>query len=222
MELTNDADRARSYFDALAPEYNRAFALTGRNPFSAAVNRFFRGQTFTRRMRMLETLLARLDVKGKRVLDLGCGSGQVSLLAASMGATVQGIDIAPRMLAIARESAGRAGLDARIAYEEGDIAVRPLSEADIVLLVGVVEYYRDFGPVVRRAAAAAKRYLIVAHTNRVLYRMALRHVLFKLSGASVYFHPMEDVIAAATREGLKVVDEQRDHAFTLLTFERLA
>ena len=216
-----DSDRARSYFDALAPEYNRAFQLTGKNPFSAAVNRFFRGPTFARRMRMLEGLLARLEVKGKRVLDLGCGSGQVSLLAASMGATVTGIDIAPRMLAIARESAQRAGLEARLRYEEGDISVCPLSEADLVFLVGVVEYYRDFGPVVSRAAAAAKRYLVIAHTNRVLYRMILRRILFKFSGASVYFHPMKDVIAAATREGLKVVSEQRDPAFTLITFERI-
>jgi magnesium protoporphyrin O-methyltransferase len=218
--MTQDTERARSYFDALAPEYDRAFELTGRDPFSAVVNRFFRGRTFARRMRMLESLLQRLDVAGRRVLDLGCGSGQVSLLAASMGASVQAIDIAPQMLAIARESAERAGLRERVSFEEGDIAVCPLAEADLALVIGVIEYYRDFAPVVSRAAAAAKRHLVIAHTNRVAYRMVLRRVLFKLSGASVYFHPMRDVIAAAEREGLKLIEERKDHAFTLLTFER--
>jgi 2-polyprenyl-3-methyl-5-hydroxy-6-metoxy-1,4-benzoquinol methylase len=218
--LTHDTERARSYFDALAPEYDRAFQLTGGGPASAFVNRFFRGQTFARRMRLLEALFGRLGMTGRRVLDLGCGSGQVSLLAASMGASVEGIDIAPRMLAIARESAPRAGVQDRVLFGEGDIAVCPLKEADVVLLVGVIEYYRDFVPVLRRAAAAAGRYLIVAHTTRVAYRMFLRRVLFRFSGASVYFHPMEDVIRAGESEGLKLTEHTKDHAFSILVFER--
>jgi 2-polyprenyl-3-methyl-5-hydroxy-6-metoxy-1,4-benzoquinol methylase len=218
--VTHDTERARSYFDALAPEYDRAFALTGRDPLTAFVNRFFRGRTFARRMRLLESLFGRLGMTGRKVLDLGCGSGQVSLLAASMGASVEGIDIAPSMLAIARESAQRAGLQDRVLFGEGDIALVPLREADIVLLVGVVEYYRDFAPVVRRAAAAARKYLVIAHTSRVFYRMLFRHVLFRLARANVYFHPMAQVIESAEREGLKLVEEQREHAFALLVFER--
>ena len=218
--MTQDTQRARSYFDDLAPEYDRAFALTGGNALSAFVNRFFRGKTFARRMRLLEALFRRLGMSGRSVLDLGCGSGQVSLLAASMGAQVQGIDIAPRMLAIARESAQRAGLQDRATFAEGDVAVCPLSEADVVLLVGVVEYYRDFAAVVRRAAAASRKHLIIAHTSRVFYRMALRRILFAASGANVYFHAMNDVAAAAEREGLVLAEEIRDHAFSILVFQR--
>jgi len=218
--LTHDTDRARSYFDALAPEYNRAFDLTGRNPFSAFVNRFFRGRTFALRMRLLESLFARLGMTGRRVLDLGCGSGQVSLLAASMGASVEGIDIAPQMLRIARESAERAGVRDRVTFSEADIAVCPLPEADVVLVVGVVEYYRDFTPMVRRAAAAASKYLVIAHTSRVFYRMWIRRVMFAASRASVYFHPMRDLIAVAEREGLTLTEERREHAFTIAVFER--
>lgn len=215
-----DTDSAKSYFDALAPEYNRAFDLTGRGLASALINRFFRGPTFARRMRRLEALLGRLGVKGSQVLDLGCGSGQVSLLAASMGASVRAIDIAPRMLDIAREAATRASLLERITFEEGDISVCPVSEADIVLLVGVIEYYKDFAPVVARAASVTRRHLVIAHTNRVAYRMLLRRLLFAFSGANLYFHPMDEVKAAAVKAGLTLFDEQRDHAYTLLTFER--
>lgn len=218
--MSQDTERARSYFDDLAPEYDRAFALTGSNPLSAFVNRFFRGRTFARRMRRLETLFARLGMNGRSVLDLGCGSGQVSLLAASMGASVRGIDIAPRMLAIARESAQRAGLAERVTFDEGDVSVCPLSEADVVLLVGVVEYYRDFAPVVRRAAAASRKHLVIAHTTRVYYRMLLRRILFRLSDAHVYFHPMPEVAAAAQSEGLVLAEEIRDHAFSILVFSR--
>jgi 2-polyprenyl-3-methyl-5-hydroxy-6-metoxy-1,4-benzoquinol methylase len=220
LPATHDTDRARSYFDALAPEYNRAFELTGRSPFSAFVNRFFRGRTFAHRMQLLEALFARIGMGGRRVLDLGCGSGQVSLLAASMGASVQGIDIAPQMLRIARESSQRAGVHDRVSFSEGDIAVCPLPEADVVLVVGVIEYYRDYAAIVTRAAAAASKYLVVAHTSRIFYRMWIRRVMFALSRANVYFHPMRDIIQVAEREGLKLTEERREHAFTIAVFER--
>jgi SAM-dependent methyltransferase len=147
-------------------------------------------------MRLLESLFAQVGLEGRTVLDLGCGSGQVSLLAASMGARVHGIDISPRMLSIARDAADHAGYAGALRFEEGDAATAFLPRSDVVLLVGVVEYYADFSPLVRRAAEAARSALILAHTNRVAYRMLLRKLLFALHGASLYFHPMSDVVAA--------------------------
>jgi 2-polyprenyl-3-methyl-5-hydroxy-6-metoxy-1,4-benzoquinol methylase len=218
--MATDRDSARSYFDALAPEYDRAFQLQGRSALNNLVNRFFRGPTFARRMRLLESLLGELRLKGASVLDLGCGSGQVSLLAAAMGADVLGIDIAPRMLEIARQTAQHAGLGARARFEEGDVTSVKLAPADVVLLVGVVEYYADFAPLVARAAAATRRSLVIAHTSRVAYRMALRKALFALDGARLYFHPMKDVIAAGQAAGLRLRREDRQHAFSLLIFDR--
>lgn len=218
--MSEDSERARGYFDRLAPEYDRAFRLEGRSLLNVFVNRLFRGRTFVRRMRMLEELFASLALPGRSVLDLGCGSGQVSLLAASMGASVVGIDIAPRMLEIARESAAHAGLSERVRFEEGDAGSVPLPAADVVLLVGVVEYYADFEPLLRRAAEAARDALVIAHANRVGYRMALRRLLFALDGASLYVHPMREVVAAAERAGLPLVEQRPEHAFTLLLHRR--
>jgi len=70
--VSRDRQRAKSYFDQLAPEYDRAFRLSGRNPLSALINRWFRGKTFVRRMRLLESLFADIDVAGKTLLDLAC------------------------------------------------------------------------------------------------------------------------------------------------------
>ena len=219
--MADDRDRARDYFESLAPEYDRAFRLQGRGPLNAVVNRLFRGRTFVKRMRLLEGLFARLELKGKSVLDLGCGSGQVSLLAAAMGARVHGIDIAPTMLALAREAASRSGVSDRTTFTEGDVVQDALPPADVVLLVGVVEYYRDFGPLVARAAGAARRALIIAHANRVLYRMALRHAMARLGRLNLYYHPMHAVAAAAHAGGLTLSEEKREHAFTILVFDRV-
>jgi SAM-dependent methyltransferase len=220
LPMTDDQDRAKAYFDALAPDYDRAFRGEKGSWLETVVNRFFRGPTFVRRMELLRGVLAAEGLGGASVLDLGCGSGQVSLLAASLGARVHGIDIAPRMLDIARESARRAGLLDRVTFVEGDVAAAPLPEADVVLLIGVVEYYRDFAPLVARAAAAARRTLLIAHTRRVLHRMLLRKALFALQRSSVYFHPMRDVIAAGEGAELRLRNEHREKGFSLLAFER--
>jgi SAM-dependent methyltransferase len=58
---------------------------------------------------------ARLADQGRltgRVLDAGCGTGENALLAASRGADVTGIDIAPAAIARARAKASERGLTA--------------------------------------------------------------------------------------------------------------
>jgi SAM-dependent methyltransferase len=55
---------------------------------------------------------------GVRWLDLACGTGAVAEAAAARGAAVTGIDLAPALIATARERAAERGLD--IAYRVGD------------------------------------------------------------------------------------------------------
>ncbi len=219
--MKSDPQRARSYFDELAPEYDRAFSQTGRGPVSTLVNRFFRGRTFVLRMRRLEWLFAQLRLEGKTVLDLGCGSGQVSVLAAKMGARVHAVDIAPQMLEIARRGALAAGVADRVRFEEGDVSAVTFPAADVALLIGVVEYYADLAGVIKRAAEATRGTLLVAHTSRVRYRMLLRRLLFAWQGAAaLYFHPMPAVVAAAEAAGLKLERRIDEHAFSILIFGR--
>jgi release factor glutamine methyltransferase len=55
-----------------------------------------------------------LPLDRKQVLDMGCGSGILSLAAASAGAFVTAVDINPAAVASARENARRNGLEDRI------------------------------------------------------------------------------------------------------------
>lgn len=47
------------------------------------------------------------NLKGKRILDIGCGSGDTSLVLAAHGARVLGIDISPKAIESARRRAGK-------------------------------------------------------------------------------------------------------------------
>lgn len=52
--------------------------------------------------RVYERVAELAAARGKRVLDIGCGTGGVALACAARGADVVGVDISPEMLEIAR------------------------------------------------------------------------------------------------------------------------
>lgn len=58
----------------------------------------------------------------RRILDVGCGTGNVSLACAERGATVVGVDINAEMLEVARRKAKAAGLESRIELLELGVA----------------------------------------------------------------------------------------------------
>lgn len=60
--------------------------------------------------------------KADRVLDLGCGTGALSLRAAERGARVKGIDINARMLEVARFRASVANISKTISFSERGVA----------------------------------------------------------------------------------------------------
>lgn len=70
--------------------------------------------------------------KGLRILDVGCGTGELSLLFAEMGHQVTGIDISTQMLKTAKAKAEACGAD--ISFGEGDAENPPFetSSFDIV------------------------------------------------------------------------------------------
>src|SRR5438477_183685 len=54
-----------------------------------------------------KTLVAEGDLLARRVLDVGCGTGNLAAALAARGARVWGVDPSPEMLAIARRKAPR-------------------------------------------------------------------------------------------------------------------
>ncbi|MET7883875.1 class I SAM-dependent methyltransferase [Streptomyces avermitilis] len=82
------------------------------------------------------------------VLDLGCGTGSLSLLAAEQGHRVTGVDLSPAMVGRAR--AKTAGRD--MAFLVGDAAAPPVGEQrfDVVLVRHVLWALPDPGRALRR------------------------------------------------------------------------
>ena len=65
--------------------------------------------------RLLYHALMKGDIEGKRVCDLGCGTGILAIGAALLGAaSVTGVDIDERALAVARENADLLDADSHV------------------------------------------------------------------------------------------------------------
>lgn len=93
--------------------------------------------------RILGSFIQGLDLHGKSVLDLGCGSGILSLAAASAGANVTAIDINPAAVAATQMNCLRNGLEERIHVLERDIFHGLSSElTQIDLIVTNPPYYQ--------------------------------------------------------------------------------
>jgi SAM-dependent methyltransferase len=78
-----------------------------------------------------------------RLLDAGCGTGENALLAASRGADVTGIDIAPAAIARARAKASERGLTARFEVADALDLGRLGLVADTVIDSGVFHVFGD-------------------------------------------------------------------------------
>ncbi len=70
---------------------------------------------------------------GQRVLDVGCGTGVVTITAARLGARVVGLDLTPALLARARENAAIAGV--AVDWHEGDAEQLPFPDASFDVVV---------------------------------------------------------------------------------------
>jgi 2-polyprenyl-6-hydroxyphenyl methylase/3-demethylubiquinone-9 3-methyltransferase len=121
------------------------------------------------------------SLKGKRVLDVGCGGGILSESMALRGAQVLGIDLAVKALRIAELHALEAGveqLDYReIAAEDlaAEVAADPARRFDVVTCMEMLEHVPEPPAIVRACAemVAPGGWVFLSTINRNLKAFAL-------------------------------------------------
>lgn len=85
------------------------------------------------------------DIRGKRVLDVGCGLGENSLLFARWGAHVTGVDVSGGSLAVARQRAEKFGLTDRVSFVETPVELLDATSSsyDIVWCAAFLHHVLD-------------------------------------------------------------------------------
>jgi ubiquinone/menaquinone biosynthesis C-methylase UbiE len=98
------------------------------------------------------------DLKGKRVLELGCGGAQCSIAFAKAGATAIGVDFSSEQLAFARRLCERE--EVRIELRHGDLADLAFLRAesiDLVFSAYAFGYVENLGRVFRQVHRVLKQ-----------------------------------------------------------------
>ena len=124
------------------------------------------------------------DLKGKRVLELGCGGAQCSIAFVKQGATAIGIDFSGEQLAFARRLCEREGV--KVDLRQGDLAELAFLRADSIDLV-----------------FSAYAFGYVEDLNRVFRQV---HRVLKVGAPLVFSlpHPAYDMIDDDTDEPLLI------------------
>jgi 2-polyprenyl-6-hydroxyphenyl methylase / 3-demethylubiquinone-9 3-methyltransferase len=80
---------------------------------------------------------------GLRILDIGCGGGLLCEPMARLGATVVGVDAAPRNIPVAQTHAAQSGLDIDYRHGTAEALAETGDQFDVVLNMEVVEHVAD-------------------------------------------------------------------------------
>jgi len=162
-----------------------------------------------------EAFVDRLKIQpGARVLDVACGTGNLAIPAARTGAQVWGVDIAPNLLAQARERAAAEGLQA--AFEEGDAEQLPFPDAQFDVVISM--FGAMFGPRPELAAAELARVSKPGGTIAMANWIPLGFVAKQFALGNRYVPPPEGIAAPVLWGNEQVVRERLGaYASTLRT-----
>jgi len=111
-----------------------------------------------------EKLLSLVDVKDKKVLDLGCGRGDAMRWCCQHGATVTGVDFSPDAIALARETLKDCSGWSLEAGDALDVLPTLDEKFDVVLLLDSIEHI----PAKEIKTILARLYNMLAEGGRVI------------------------------------------------------
>jgi SAM-dependent methyltransferase len=97
------------------------------------------------------------DLKGRRVLELGCGGAQASIACAKQGASVIAVDFSAVQLAVARRLSEQEGVMLELRHGDlADLAFLNSDSVDLVFSALALDYVEDIARVFRQCHRVLK------------------------------------------------------------------
>lgn len=183
-----ERDSVRAYFQRYSRHFDNLYRREGLLP--RLLNRWIR-QPFYRRFQL--TMAACGDVRGKRILDVGCGSGRYAVALAEKGAEVVGVDFAANMLALAHELAEARGVASRCRFIHADFLDFDFSEEfDISMAIGLFDYVPEPLVFLQKLSSLTKDLVIVTFAPPG-WRSAQRWLRYRLRGCPVHIYSQQSM-----------------------------
>jgi SAM-dependent methyltransferase len=191
--------RASQFFDAYARDFSAIYGTRNTLP-NRLVNRWFRKSM---RLRYEMALAACEPIRGKAVLDVGCGPGHYAVALAARGARrVLGIDFAPAMVELAVEQARSAGVEKRCEFVVGDFLERPIEEVfDYAIVMGFMDYIREPDRVIDKVLSVTREaaFFSFPADGGLRYRNRCDLFLYEEKAVEDLFEAVENASVEITR-----------------------
>ena len=124
----NDNKEIGTWYDEIAKEYNANWFRGYRNRYlEETVDRY---------------IFSMVDFSGKKVLDIGCGTGRITKRLAQLSESVVGIDVSAGML-VEAEKRLEGLTNVKLLHTDGSATDFEAGEYDVVICVGSLEFVPD-------------------------------------------------------------------------------
>lgn len=159
MSYQHRRNQVEQYFD------RTAFAAWARLTSDAPVSRI-RATVRAGRDRMRAQMLDALgsDLKGRRILDAGCGTGAMALALAQRGADVLAVDLSSQLIQLARERTAQEPKTGHILWVAGDMLDASFGHFDHVVAMDSLIHY-EAADMARALSELAPRTAVSLHVS---------------------------------------------------------
>lgn len=212
-ESTSVEDKVRNHFHDDAERFDAIYEQK-KGPFVALIDNWWRGVVQKRLELNVENLR---PLAGKKILDVGCGSGRFCIAFAQEGANVIGIDFAKGMIEIADKLADEAGVGDKCEFVVGafpDDIDRSDAPFDACTGNGFFDYIEYPVPIIAAMREITKGKLIMSFPKAVEWRVPVRRFRFWLKGTPLFLYSepqVRDLLARAGVTTYEMIHLDRDY-----------
>lgn len=184
------SDSTKDYWDSVAEDFD-TYYQGEKDALRRAIDKIFR-KGMTERFTL--TLDECKNVKGKRILDIGCGSGRVAVELARRGAYVTGIDLSMNMIGMAKSMAEKYDVADRCTFIADDFAGHMFGEKfDISIALGFFDYTKDASRYLRKMRSLTTEKCVMSFPSKFAFQVPLRLLWLKSRNCPVYFYTKNEI-----------------------------
>jgi 2-polyprenyl-3-methyl-5-hydroxy-6-metoxy-1,4-benzoquinol methylase len=196
--------KVRDHFHADAQRFDSIYKEE-KGIVSRFIDGWWRG-VVKRRLELNLELLA--PIKGKTILDVGCGSGRFCIAFAERGAArVVGIDFASAMVELAQQLAQQAGVSERCTFIAGTFP-EAVNEGpfDATTANGFFDYVEHPVPIITRMRELTRETMIMSFPKAGEWRTPVRRLRFWLKGTPLFLYSESRVKQILAESGVTNYD----------------
>lgn len=184
------SDSEKEYWDEAAKEFDTVYREE-KDALRRAVDKVFRKGTAER---FQLTLQECKNVNGRRILDIGCGTGRMTVQLAKRGAQVVGIDFSQKMIDMAKLLVEKEGLQDRCAFLRDDFSKHLFKEKfDISLALGAFDSTKDPAFHLKKMRSLTTEKCIMSFPSKFAFGVPLRFIWLRSRNCPIYFYTKKEL-----------------------------